>query len=237
MELKFAQQNTTIKSTDDLKKVIRFVFSTSEDDRHGESVDQKGWQVDNYLKNPVVLFGHDHSQPAVGKTVALGYNEEGNLEGDIEFAVDANPKAKVLYELYKGGYMRAVSSGFINHKSDIIEGRVVLQENELIEQSLVNVPANALALAKSKGVDVAPFEEDSEMKEAIEKEGRVLSKKNRETITKAREALDQLLTADEAKSTDETDEPTPTKATPAVRAVKNRLLNKAIRSLLAAKNI
>jgi HK97 family phage prohead protease len=243
MKLKFAQLNTTVKSIDDEKKVIRFVFSTADVDRHGEVVDQKGWMLDTYMKNPVVLFGHDHSQPAVGKTIALGYSEDGNLEGDIEFAVDANPKAKVLYELYKGGYMRAVSSGFMNHESDVVGGTVVLKKNELIEQSLVNVPANALALAKSKGIDVSAYEttEDvnKELDEEIEeKEGRVLSKKNRATVEKARVALDELLSADESKSADDLDAETPIKATPAGRAAnKNRVLNKAIRSLLAAKQI
>jgi HK97 family phage prohead protease len=136
---------------------IKFIMSTNQIDRHGEIIDQKGWDFNPFLSNPVVLFGHDQSLPSVGKVVSIEI-VDGKAEGIVQFAYNENPMAKTLYELYKGGYMNAVSVGFMNKKwmYDEVNDIVTLLENELFELSLVNVPANAgaLAIAKSKGIDV-----------------------------------------------------------------------------------
>lgn len=145
---------------------IRFVFSTNAVDRSDEVIDQAGWKLDNYLKNPVVLFGHDQSQPAVGKTIEIGISS-GHLEGIVQFAYKENPMAAMLFELYAGGYMNAGSVGFLNLKWMYDEEKDILTlvENELYEYSLVNVPANPEALTKAyndlegKGVDKRVLEE------------------------------------------------------------------------------
>ena len=152
--------NTKIKEIDEKENSIRFIFSTDDEDRHGEIVDQKGWDLNEYLKNPVVLFAHDHYQPAVGQVTELRLNEDSNLEGVIKFAVDEYEFAKTLFNLYKGKFMRAVSAGFINKKYEIDEENdtFTLKENTLLEMSMVNVPANSMALAKSAGIDVSSIE-------------------------------------------------------------------------------
>lgn len=152
--------STKIKEVDEKENSIRFVFSTGDEDRHGEIVDQKGWDVSEYLRNPVVLFAHDHYQPAIGQTTELGYNEDGNLEGVIKFAVEEYEFAKTLFQLYKGKFMRAVSAGFRNNRYEVDEenDRLVLKENTLFEMSMVNVPANSMALAKSAGIDTSALE-------------------------------------------------------------------------------
>jgi len=116
--------------------------------------------LNEYLKNPVVLFAHDHYQPAVGQVTELRLNEDSNLEGVIKFAVDEYEFAKTLFNLYKGKFMRAVSAGFINKKYEIDEENdtFTLKENTLLEMSMVNVPANSMALAKSAGIDVSSIE-------------------------------------------------------------------------------
>jgi HK97 family phage prohead protease len=153
----FSPQAFKAVSIDREKFQIRFVMSTPEVDRHGEVIDQKGWDFSKFLLNPVVLWGHDQSIPAVGKVVGIE-NVNGNTEGIVQFAVKENPEAKVLFELYAEGYMSAVSVGFMNNKwmYDEENDLLTLLENELFELSLVNVPANASALAKAKtkGLDV-----------------------------------------------------------------------------------
>jgi len=47
------------------------VASTAALDRHGESVSVDGWNIDNFKKNPVLLWAHDHSVPAVGEVVRI----------------------------------------------------------------------------------------------------------------------------------------------------------------------
>lgn len=152
--------NTKVKEIDEKENSIRFVFSTDDEDRHGEIVDQKGWDVNDFMKNPVVLFAHDHHQPAVGQVTELKLNEDSNLEGVIKFAVDEYDFAKTLFKLYKGKFMRAVSAGFMNTKYEIDEEEdtFTLKENTLLEMSMVNVPANSMALAKSAGIDISSIE-------------------------------------------------------------------------------
>jgi len=151
----------SIKSVDEDQHIIRAVFSTPIEDRMGEVIDQSGWLLDEYLKNPVVLFGHDHFRPSIGQMVDLAVIE-GNLEGEVKFAVDEYDFAKTIYNLYKGGFMRAFSVGYQNLEAEAGEdGTMIHRKNVLFEISCVNVPANALALAKSKGIDVSCLEEKS----------------------------------------------------------------------------
>jgi len=57
--------------------------------------------------------------------------------------------------------MRAFSVGFENKvvEFDQENDTIILKENELYEISCVNVPANAMALAKTKGINTQSIEE------------------------------------------------------------------------------
>ena len=241
--MQYKQFHVDIKAINDDNYTIKGVFSTADEDRHGEIVDQKSWQLNDYLQNPVILFAHDHNQPAIGKAINLAFNEFGNLEGEIKFAAKEYPFANTIYQLYKGGYMRAFSVGFQNEEVDIIENgsKVILKKNTLFEISTVNVPANAMALAKSKGIDTAPLEKHLNI-EAVEKEGRVLSAKTKSTIVNARDALDKLLEADSDKSiepisNDTAVNPSKVETPPSkdVRKSSAKLINQVVRALLQEK--
>jgi hypothetical protein len=150
---------TEKQAGDEENFIIRGVFSSGNEDRQGDVVVQSGWILKEFLLNPVVLFAHDHWQPAVAKMIEIGLNAEGNLSGAIQFAAKEYDFAMTLYKLYAGGYMRAFSAGF-----DAIEGGYddfknvnVLSTNVLYEVSCVNVPANAEALAIQAGIDVTPL--------------------------------------------------------------------------------
>lgn len=174
MKLKYSNLDFTPSSINEEQYTLRAVFSTADTDRHGEIVDQKSWILDDFEKNPVILFGHDHSQPPVGKVIDLMYNQRGDLEGTIKFAAKEYPFANVIWNLYKGGFMRAFSVGFSAGKVDIVDGTVVLSQNTLFEISTVSVPANAMALAKSKGLDVSALEDKFVSQDAGEKDATVV---------------------------------------------------------------
>ncbi len=217
------------KSIDTENATLVGVFSTGDVDRHGEIVDQKSWIIDTYMQNPVVLWSHNHDEPSIGKTETLYINADGNLEGIMKFAVKENPKAKIIFDLFAGGYMKAFSVGFMSGAYDQRDdGVIILKENNLFEISAVNVPANAMALAKSKGIMVELLEE---------KEGRVLSKKNRTVVENAVNALTELLNTDTAEDKDikSTDNGISIEKKASVPADRRRkaltVLNKAIRSL------
>jgi len=160
----FIKQLDTPAEGDKEKYIIRGVFSTGSEDRQGDVVIQNGWELKEFLENPVVLWAHDHWQFAVAKVIELGFNAEGNLAGAIQFAAEENPAAMILYKLYAGGYMRAFSAGFdaIDGGYDEVNKRSVLTRNILYEISCVNVPANAEALAIQAGIDMSPLKKFAE---------------------------------------------------------------------------
>ncbi len=43
----------------DETRTIDFIISDSTKDRHSTVVNQKGWQLDNYNKNPIVGYQHN----------------------------------------------------------------------------------------------------------------------------------------------------------------------------------
>lgn len=161
----YAPQYLKVASVDRENFSIRFVFSSNVVDRHGEVIDQKGWILTNYLKNPVVLWGHDQSKFPIGKAANMGF-ENGNLEGDVIFAYNENPEAAIAFELCAGGFLNAGSVGFMNLKwmYDEPNDIITLLENELFEFSIVNVPANPEAIAKG----IEKMESDGVDKKVIE---------------------------------------------------------------------
>ena len=73
------------------------VISTDNEDRHGEIVDQNGWELENYMSNPVVLWGHNHFEIPVGVTDKLyielsedGMNRRLIAEGRFASRICAN---------------------------------------------------------------------------------------------------------------------------------------------------
>lgn len=160
-----------MKAVNETDYTISGVFSTGGQDRQGETIDQNGWKLDEYMQNPVVLFAHDHYQPAVGRVIELAKDGNGNLVGTIQFAAKEYDFAMTLFNLYKGGFMKAFSVGFINDKYEIDQENdtVTLLVNTLYELSCVNVPANAMALAYSKGIDISPIQRVMKEIRSIEK--------------------------------------------------------------------
>ena len=129
------------------------IASTNSIDRQGDSIDQSGWQLANYLKNPVMLWAHNYDELPVAKALQIDVVND-QLIATFQFAsAEANPKAAQIKQLYDEGFLNAVSVGFIPLKRS---GNIII-EQELLEISFVPVPANqdALALAMTKGLDVS----------------------------------------------------------------------------------
>lgn len=152
------------------KGVYSILASTASIDRQGDSIDQAGWDLKNFKTNPVLIWAHDYSLLPIGKVTRIEV-VKGNLEADFEFASkEANPMAAQIEKLYEDGIVNASSVGFIMKERN---GHVITKA-ELLELSLVPVPANqdALRLAfKSKSFNLIEkdFEKDFE-KDAISEE-------------------------------------------------------------------
>ena len=127
--------------------------TTADFDRYGESIDLDSWDLSHYLKNPVVLWGHDYSKLPVGVTTSITKTKDGLVAEGYFAPEEANPDAQKIRRLYDAGLIRASSVGLIVHER---EGNVIVKA-ELLEWSFVTVPANphALTAAKDLGMDIA----------------------------------------------------------------------------------
>jgi hypothetical protein len=152
-------------SINEAEYTIDFIMSAEVIDRHGEVVDLETLKVDKFLSlNPVVLTSHIQSaiQPVVvGKVLKIVFETIDGVKqmvGTVKFAVEEYDLAKTYWNLYKGGYQRSVSIGFMVGSVEVDgSGVTILRDCELIELSLVAIPANELAVAKRKGIDIEPI--------------------------------------------------------------------------------
>jgi HK97 family phage prohead protease len=127
-------------------------------DRYDEVIKAAGWQLDNYLANPVVQNCHQYGDIIFTIGKALSTKVDGSaLVQRWQFATDVNPMAKIAFGLYKGGYLNTSSVGFIPEEwtngSKTGEPARTYTKQELLEVSAVGIPANpnALALAVKSG--------------------------------------------------------------------------------------
>jgi HK97 family phage prohead protease len=142
---------------------IEFIASTAALDRYGEIISPEGWRLENYRHNPVFQNAHQYGDIifTLGKALTTEVRHVGGrlaLCQTIEFAVEANPMARIAYALYQGKFLNAVSVGFVpirweNGAADS-EFRRRYVEQELLEVSAVGIPANpeALQLGLKSGV-------------------------------------------------------------------------------------
>lgn len=126
-----------IEATD---KGLLAVASTAVEDRHGEVVSVDGWDLKNFKKNPVLLWAHDHYSPAIGVAKSIKVEGEGKKARLIFEPVfhDATDQAKALKRMVEEGILNSFSVGFRPLEMD---GNMYTSQ-ELLEISLVNVPAN-----------------------------------------------------------------------------------------------
>ena len=124
------------------------IASTQSVDRQGEVILLEGWDLKNYMNNPVILFGHDYWSLPIGKATDVSI-ENGQLIVKGVFA--STEFAQEVRKLYDEGILKTVSVGFIPMER---QGNVITKA-ELLELSFVPVPANpdALSLRKMQEVE------------------------------------------------------------------------------------
>lgn len=120
-----------------------FIASTAAVDRQGDSVAQNGWELGNYMLNPVMLWAHDYGSLPVARALDISIDPTKGLIGKAEFApAEGNPFAAQLKVMVEEGFVNALSVGFIPKERN---GNVITR-SELLEISFVPVPANQEAL-------------------------------------------------------------------------------------------
>lgn len=124
--------------------------TTSDVDRMGESIDTQGITTDAYMQNPVVLYGHDYSALPIGKTTKLAAFKN-KMTATFQLATKEYPFADTVAQLIKGGYLSAVSIGGVVRQWN--ESYTEIQAMEMVEFSVVPVPANGAALITGRALE------------------------------------------------------------------------------------
>lgn len=159
---------------DQEKSVTAYANKSDSIDRSGDLIDDEAWELDNFLKNPVVPAFHMYNRPPIGKALWIKVVPGQGLRFKVQFAKTA--EGLEFYELFSGGFLNAFSVGFMGKEwidredfeaKDIHkymrDGNLpnrVYKKVELFEVSAVVVPdhMNALVersaqgLIKTKGV-------------------------------------------------------------------------------------
>jgi HK97 family phage prohead protease len=155
---------TAVKSVEGKDRVLDFIGSTEVPDRDGEVIKSSAWQVDRYVKNPVVQWAHNYDQPPIGKTLSIKQTKKGETIFEIEFAPpETYDFADTIFKLCKGGFLNATSVGFIPIEYD--QGKKAgdpsrtYSKVELLEISIVPVPANPEALIQARDASVISLKE------------------------------------------------------------------------------
>ena len=145
-------------------RALRFTISTESVDREQDVIRIAGWDLANFRKNPVVLWGHDSSRLPIGRAFDVKI-EDGALKASVEFIPADTPEggqfAESVLRLARGGFIAATSVGFRPLKWDYTNDQsrgaddwfpgIDFEEQELVELSIVTVPANPEALIEAPG--------------------------------------------------------------------------------------
>src|ERR1041385_4435492 len=149
--------DSEIKVSDDTKRTLVVAISTPNADRSDDTMNMKGMQYDNFIKNPVVLFAHKYDSKPIAKCLSLQITDKAAI-ATVEFTPKGMyDEADTIYEMYKQGFLNAWSIGFKPLDYDVNKGGGYdFKSWELFEFSSVPVPDNpeALTIMRSKGINV-----------------------------------------------------------------------------------
>lgn len=158
-------ENTLFKYVGEIKKInesertLTAIGSKEVMDRDGDVIKINGIDTKAYKTNPVVIWAHNYSELPIAKAEKV-WKSGDELKFKLQFATaEENPKAELVFNLYKGGYLNAFSIGFIPDQTKVDYPREqeknrnkknvpwrIFNNVELLEISAVPVPANASAV-------------------------------------------------------------------------------------------
>lgn len=131
-------------------------------DRMGDTIDQDGWILDNFKKNPVILWGHNvrEDRPPIGKATKVWL--EGIRKKKLMFSVKFDLQdtfAADIYRKIREGFINAVSVGF--QPLEWLDNEFL--KMDLLELSFVPIPANPQALVSIRELGDEPVQDMKEL--------------------------------------------------------------------------
>lgn len=116
-----------------------------------------GLRMERFSRNPVMLFGHNHNQ-VIGRWENYKI-EDNQLSAEAVFDT-GDELGKEVARKVKENFLRAASVGIIPIKLELLDDEFVMAECELVEASIVAIPADAGAVRLyNKDLEELTFED------------------------------------------------------------------------------
>ena len=165
-----------VRAVDEERRRVTVVVSTGDVARDDAVIDQSGWDLRNYERNPVVLWAHNDRELPIARAVSsqVGANELVQVH---EFAT--HPRAEEVWQAVRAGFVNATSVRWYPGETEVRkvgEGKaarsvlVFTRGHELLESSYVPVPSDAGCLvlrAEGGRVDAGAYAREGEEAAAV----------------------------------------------------------------------
>jgi HK97 family phage prohead protease len=167
-KIKIRNFSAEIRKKNEETRTVTFIASDESRDSAHTILIQDGWDLSRFEKNPIIGYNHqvygswkpEDVDFVIGKGHA--YIEDKKLLVDITFEpADINPLAEKVYKKVLFGSLNSVSVGFIPIKGHWSEKEdegpreknetYYYEQMQLLEISVVNIPANGNASKKGEG--------------------------------------------------------------------------------------
>lgn len=160
-ERTLAYSRAYLDSGDNTEGPLRFTASSEVLNRHGFSLRADGWRLDNFARNPVVLWMHNPFQPPIGR--ASISQENKRVMAAVTFDRE-DELARTVESKYRRGFLSAVSVGidfqdadgarlnWWNLSNDQIRDDAFY---DLAELSTVTIPADPTAVREQHKLALA----------------------------------------------------------------------------------
>jgi len=156
------------EALDGQQRTLRFTISTGTVDREKDAISLAGWDLANFKRNPVVLWGHNIERLPIGRCINVAIVDNA-LKATVQFVPAETPEAgqfaEAVFQLANQGFINATSVGFRpikwEYSQDPERGAgdwfpgIDFEAQELVELSIVTVPANPEALIEPAQGEVA----------------------------------------------------------------------------------
>lgn len=127
---------------------VEFIVSTNAWDAHGERINVDGISYKDFMKNPVVLWGHNGFDLPIAKATKV-WKDGNKLMARAKFYL-ADDFARKVYGYIIDGFLNAVSIGGMVEQWG--EDGLTIEKLNMKEFSVVTIPANQEALVASKSL-------------------------------------------------------------------------------------
>lgn len=159
---------TELKQFDDGTRSFSAVGSSGLPDRVEDVVDIKGWNFDNFNKNPIGMWAHDYTQLPIFKVSDVELKPRAK-KMVFRATFDEHEFADKVYKSYKNNFMKGFSVGFLPLKYEYrdrdemtdeekaragIWGGRYFEKQELLEISAAPIPMHPDALADIKSLGI-----------------------------------------------------------------------------------